>query len=396
MEEQEDEGAYPHEKQHISIRRRLSHFTWSWFECTMSTGAIAVLLSLQPFHFHGLRTIGKIFFIVDLVLFVLFTSLISFRFFRDPSALKLSLHHPHESFFFGTFWVSIAMILDCVQHYGVPVCGPWLLKALEICFWVYAACALQVAIFQYHVIFDEESLPVIDAMPAWILPLYPFLVLGPLASVLVSSQPQTSALPIFIGGIVFQGLGWMFAFLIYSLYLTRLINSELPEEPKRPAMYIAVGPAAYTCSTLIKLGMQAPKVIPAHYLGITTLPVGDVWKAISVPCGLFLWLLGFWFFALSTVSVLAGVRRIHFTLDCWAFIFPNAGLTIAAIQIGDVLDSDGIKAVGSAMTIILVAMWLFVVVMNVRAVWLRQVLWPGMDEDMEDVSGHGQAEVKDD
>lgn len=60
---------------------------------------------------------------------------------------------------------------------------------------------------------------------------------------MVSSQPQTSALPIFIGGIAFQGLGWMFALLIFSIYLTRLINSEIPEEPKRPGMYIAVGPA---------------------------------------------------------------------------------------------------------------------------------------------------------
>lgn len=72
---------------------------------------------------------------------------------------------------------------------------------------------------------------------------YPFLVLGPLASVLEYSQPETSALPIFIGGIMFQGLGWMFAFLIYTIYLTRLINSDIPDESKRPGMYVAVGPA---------------------------------------------------------------------------------------------------------------------------------------------------------
>ena len=403
MEEQLDGNSQSY-NQKISIRDRLSHFTWSWFECTMSTGAMATLLSQQPFSFHGLRTIGKIFFILDLVLFTIFSFLILFRFTMTSSSLRRSLYHPHESFFFGTFWVSIALILYCIQQYGTPSVGPWLVKALEICFWVYAACALLVAIFQYHVIFDEEDLPVVDAMPAWILPgksknniarivadiklVYPFLVLGPLASVLEYSQPRSSALPILIGGITFQGLGWMFAFFIYTIYLTRLINSDLPLEPMRPGMYVAVGPAAYTSNTLVVLGMQAPKVLPANFLGITSVPIGDLWKAIGVPCGIFLWLLGFWFSALSTVSVLAGIRKMHFTMNWWAFIFPNAGLTIAAIQIGNVLGSNGIKGVTSAMTILLVIMWIYVAVMNIRAVWKKQVLWPGMDEDMEDIEGH--------
>lgn len=65
--------------------------------------------------------------------------------------------------------------------------------------------------------------------------------------------------------------------------------------------------------------------------------------------------------------------------------FPNAGLTIAAIYIGKALDSTGIKAVTSAMSIILVALWLFTAVANIRAIYLKQVLWPGEDEDMEDI-----------
>ncbi len=135
------------------------------------------------------------------------------------------------------------MILYCTQQYGVPSCGPWLVKTLEVCYWTYASCALLVAIFQYHVIFDEEKLPVFEAMPAWILPAYPFIVLGPLAGVLLYSQPQTSAIPILIGGLMFQGLGWTIALIMYTIFFTRLINSDIPEEPKRAGMYIAVGPA---------------------------------------------------------------------------------------------------------------------------------------------------------
>jgi tellurite resistance protein TehA-like permease len=83
---------------------------------------------------------------------------------------------------------------------------------------------------------------------------------------------------------------------------------------------------------------------------------------------------------------------MKFSLNWWAFIFPNAGLTIALVQIADVLRSNTIKGICSAMTILLVVIWVTLAFMTVRAVWMGNVLWPGMDEDMEDVEGHEQAE----
>jgi tellurite resistance protein TehA-like permease len=115
---------------------------------------------------------------------------------------------------------------------------------LEVLFWLYAGGVLLVAIFQYHVIFDIEQLPVHEMMPAWSLPVYPFLALGPLAGTLLYSQPRpSSALPILVGGIAFQGLGWCFAFMQYTLYITRLTSGLRPDEPNRPGMFVAVGPA---------------------------------------------------------------------------------------------------------------------------------------------------------
>jgi tellurite resistance protein TehA-like permease len=185
----------------------------------------------------------------------------------------------------------------------------------------------------------------------------------------------------------------MFAFMIYTIYLTRLINSEIPNEPKRPGMYIAVGPASYTSNTLVALGMQAPKYIPPGFLNTPSdIPVGYIWQSVGVATGIFIWLLGFWFSALSTVSVLWGIKKMHFTLNQWGVIFPNVGLTIAAIYIGRALDSAGIKAVTSAMSMVLVALWFLTAVMNIWALYKKQVLWPGMDEDMEDVGGQPEQE----
>ncbi|KAK7973888.1 hypothetical protein PG989_015736 [Apiospora arundinis] len=402
----------------VSIRERITHFTWCWFECTMSTGAVAELLGVQIQHPPlnradevrnlVLKLFGSWFYVLEVLLFGLFCVLITARFLIRPATLKASLHHPQESFFFGTFWVSAALILYGTQQYGVhwliKLSGGdekspswWLTIAVEAAFWIYAGGALQLVIFQYHIIFDEVRLPVAQqAMPTWILPAYPFIVLGPVAAVILEDDGQLlnrdeGAAPMLIGGIVFAGLGWCLAFLMYTIYFTRLINGALPEPSKRPNMFVAVGPAGYTASTLASLGMQAPKIIPATYLGITSgVPTGDLWKAMSVPAAMFVWLVGFWFFAQAAVSTLRGARKMRFTLSWWAFIFPNAGLTMGMAQIGNSIGSRRIRNwVVPAATVVLVAVWLLVAVMNVRAVWRGDVLWPGKDEDMEDLLEEG-------
>jgi tellurite resistance protein TehA-like permease len=97
--------------------------------------------------------------------------------------------------------------------------------------------------------------------------------------------------------------------------------------------------------------------------------------------GLFIILFAYWFFFITVISVLAGVREMSFSLNWWAFIFPNAGLTLATIQAAKVLHSEALNGIASALTILLVIMWLITAVFCVRAVYLGEVLWPGKDED---------------
>lgn len=379
-------GKPQHTKKLGSPGGRLQHFTWTWFACTMSTGALAIVLANTPFRFTGLDVIAKIVFILDLVLFVTFCCAIGYRFFTlGPKILRRSLHYPKEALFFGAFWVSIALILNLAQTYGVPVCGPWLASAMRALYWIYCACAMCVAIFQYATLFVAERLPVDGAMPAWIFPVYPFLVIGPLASVIIKAQNETNSLAIWVSAVMFQGLGWTVAVFMYTIYVLRLMSSELPDPSTRPGMYISVGPTGYTSAGLVSLGTSGPSVIPAGWLSINTVPVGDVIKAIAVLAGIFLWLVAFWFFALTTVAVVTGAvskkQKMSFTLNWWAMIFPNAGLILAAINIGDALQSDGIKAVTSAMTVLLVIAWLFVAASNIRGVAKGDILWAGRDED---------------
>jgi len=53
----------------------------------MATGSLAVVLYQTPNQFHYLFTIGKIVYILDLVLFISFSVLITLRFIFVPRAL---------------------------------------------------------------------------------------------------------------------------------------------------------------------------------------------------------------------------------------------------------------------------------------------------------------------
>lgn len=184
-----------------------------------------------------------------------------------------------------------------------------------------------------------------------------------------------------VGAVAFQGLAWVVALLMYSLYTQRLMTGELPSPPTRPGMYVSVGPAGYTAAGLISLATQAPKVVPKGQFTDLSLPDGDLVKDLGILSGLFIILFAFWFFCISTIAVATGIRRMTFTLNWWAFIFPNAGLTLATIQIGGALNSAGIRGVASALTILLVILWLAVAALCVKAVWKGELLWPGKDED---------------
>jgi tellurite resistance protein TehA-like permease len=144
--------------------------------------------------------------------------------------------------------------------------------------------------------------------------------------------------------------------------------------------------SAFTCAGIISLGTQAKSALPDDFLGSLSFPIGELWYGISVPVGLFIWLVAIWFSALSALSVLRGVRNMEFSLTWWALIFPNVGLALATINVGKNLNSRGIQAFASALTIVLVALWFVCAAAHIRAIVRRDLLAIGKDLEVEHVN----------
>jgi C4-dicarboxylate transporter/malic acid transport protein len=372
---------------HVSLRERLKHFTFAWYASTTSTGGVAFVLSVVPNRISALTTIGTIIFILNLCLFTVITITIIARFTLHPGTLIHSLINPHEGFFFATFWLTLAAILSNTTAYGLSATNnvPWLLTALRISFWAYTICATVFAIGYYYVLFTVRKLVITNVLPGWLLPAFPAMLVGTLASAIAESQPAEHVFPMLVAGLMYQGLGMMLAVFIYSIYFGRLLTSGLPADASRPAMFIAVGPPSFTALAFIRIAQDfsSPSVSSLGSLpGVTNQAlIPDVLQILALLAAVFLFMLAFWLFAIALLATIEAIPRNDFHLNWYAYIFPNVGFTIATINIGERLDSKAIQHIGSTMAVILFLLWVLIIGCHIRAVVKRKICWPGRDED---------------
>jgi C4-dicarboxylate transporter/malic acid transport protein len=372
----------------LPFGQRLRHFTWAWYTLTMSTGGVATLISIQPHSFKGLITIGAIFYILNLIFFVVLCTMMLLRFTKYPGTLKESLKHEREGLFFGPFWLSVATIITGTQKYvvqsyeqGEGMRG-WLTTSMAIAFYGYTICTFLVAVLQYSYLFNSLTYKLDKFMPSWLLPIFPVMLSGTIASVIAADQPLPSRYAILFVGLGCQGLGFTVAVIFYAHYIGRLMSTGLPCREHRGAMFIGVGPPSFTALALIGMSNAIPVELNlvdptmAFYSGSTI-------RVIAIIAACSLWVLAFWFFCLALVAVLLSRPKL-FHLGWWAMVFPNTGFTIATISIGNAIKSEGMLYLGNGMTIGILLMWAFVLFMNIRAVLVRDIMYPHMDEDVAD------------
>ncbi|RDH30285.1 voltage-dependent anion channel [Aspergillus welwitschiae] len=367
---------------------RICRVSWGWFSVSMSTGSIGTLLYNTPHKFSGLMAIGKIFFILDIVTYLaIWTSLIT-RFSRNQHAFRNTFNDPEEAYLIPTAALGFATILFGIECYGVPACGDWLKYAQLVLFWVYTAVAISLAVgLNWHL----YRIRMASRQPFWLvrlLPSFPAMLGGTTASLLAGAQPSHFAIPILIAGTCLQGFGFLISLFILGEYFYGLHHHGLPPMRRRPQMFIAIGPPAFTAVALMGMAEIATEKFPAHYIPLAThVNTAEVLLIVAIFLSIFMWIFSFFLWMLGWLSIFAAYHEWKFDITWWATVFPNTGFALATIKIGDLVDSKPIKWVGSAATIIQVTLWLGCFCLHIWAYFTRRTLWPGMDEGFE-AEGH--------
>ncbi|KAK4163912.1 voltage-dependent anion channel-domain-containing protein [Cladorrhinum sp. PSN259] len=379
------EHNHEHPRPKLGIRPRLHHFTWAWYTLSMSTGGLSLLIFNQPHQFPGLKQIGLTAYIINIILFTLITSTLITRFLLFPGSFKRSVTHPREGFFVPTFLLSIATIITSTQKYcvgdeipdGEKIGLRW---AIQVAFWVYVALSTCLAVGQYSYIFSGHSFGLQTMMPTWILPIFPVMLSGTIASVIAATQPAHMAVPIIVSGLSCQGLGISVAAMMYAHMVGRLMQSGLPDREHRAGLFMCVGPPSFTALAFIGLAKGLPKNFDHDMDGVMD---SSVILNMAIAGAGFLWALSFWWFAIAVLAVVQSPPR-YFHLGWWASVFPNVGFILATISLGKAFRNEFVLWFATVMSILLLITFGFVLFHHVRAVVVQDIMYPGRDEDVED------------
>ncbi|KAK7987422.1 hypothetical protein PG989_007737 [Apiospora arundinis] len=364
----------------LGLKQRMHHFTWAWFTTSMSTGGLSLLIFAQPHQFPGLRQIGLFVYILNVIIFTLLCTGMMTRFLLHRGDFAKSLTHEREGFFVPTFFLSIATLITSTQRYAIPANDTALIWAIQTAFWLYVIATLMVAVGQYSFVFARHNLGVQTMMPTWILPIFPIMLSGTIASVIAQTQPEIAAVPIIVAGLTCQGLGISVAFMMYAHMVGRLMSAGLPNREHRTGLFMCVGPPAFTALALIGMANGLPDKFDPSFDGIVDAPIIRTFALIAA---VFLWALAAWWFLIGVVAVISSPPK-YFHLGWWAMVFPNTGFVLATITISNEFHSEAVKWFATGMSIMMLCMFLFVFYNLVVAVIKQEIMYPGRDEDVND------------
>jgi tellurite resistance protein TehA-like permease len=326
-----DEAAEEHTQAHpeetngkMSWRRWLAErFNWSWFTCTQSTGGVAIALSECPKSFDGIQTAGSVLFVFNLALFLAFTALLVTRWITTPSTFRRCFTKAPECFFYGSFWLSIATIIICMDRFGTPHAGPWLVTAIRVCFWVYAAISLLSTTIHFIVISKYTEIRAIEMNPAWFLTFYITMLTGTVAAAIAENQPPEQRVPILVAGTAYQGVGWLACMLILSWFFGRLMEKGWPPAHQTPGLFMTVGSVGFTIVAFIGSARAIPpgvQYFAAHPSAQEILLVLATWVSIFMwAFAVFLFGVAFFVTLASSISRKNGrlVLPIHYNNAFW-------------------------------------------------------------------------------
>lgn len=398
----EDEPAVP---QHLSIKQRLKHVTWAWFTLVMATGGVASTLhagmwfplsmkkprltNAVPFRFTGLWTIGVIFFVANIVFYVIIWAMTISRFCLYPYTFKASFTHPTESLFAPAVAVSFGTILINIVEYGFGEVGIWLNRAVLVLFWFDTALSIVLSISIYLILWSSLAFTVARMTPIWIFPAYPLLIIGPHAANLSARLGNPGeAIQVIVGGFTVQGIGFLVSLTVYAAFVYRLMTQKLPPESLRPGMFVSVGPSAFTASGIIGMAGNLDntfKRLPSgEYMGMDAHLAASILKVIGNWVALWLWGLAVWFFFVSLLANVVCFRKkghMPFAMTWFSFIFPQTALTTATFRVAEAFDITALRVIGCVMTVLLIMVWFLVVFRMMHAIVTKQILWPEKGED---------------
>ncbi|KAH9931135.1 voltage-dependent anion channel [Epithele typhae] len=361
-----------------SWRERIRHFTWAWHAVIMGTGAVSALIHNFPYHNDSLalKVASLIVFLLNLILFVFVCTCTVLRYIMFPEVWGMMIKHPHQSLFIGCFPMGAATLINSAlnlnQDWGFG--GRYLLWTLWGFWWLDSLVSAMCAFGMLYVMItrQEQSIPKMAA--TWLLPVVPLIVAsssGGLLSHAFMAVNTTTALVTSAISFSMVVAGLMFALMMITIYLARLITAGLPDPGLILSAFIVLGPLGQGGFSLLVNGQDLSELLPLH-MGEEFPTIALAGQMIFAGCFLgayALFSMGVAWIILAFISI-AHVRsssKLPFSMAYWGIIFPNGVFALLCVQLAKTLNSPVFRAIGAGWTAIVFLFWICVFLRSIPA-----------------------------
>lgn len=379
-----------HESNQHGWRKICLNFTPSWFSVTMGTGIVSILLERLPYNAQWLHYLAIIVFVLNVVLFVMFTFISLVRYTVYRGIFMAMLKHPVQSLFLGTIPMGLATIVNMCAFVIVPKWGSWALTLTWTLWWTDSVISIIICMFLPFAIMYIHDTPTnkLQSMTAvWLLPIVSTIVAsasgGIVAEALYNAGHDTHAFWTMVTSYVLWGSGVPLATVILVMYFHRLTVHKLPPREVIVSVFLPLGPLGQGGFGIMQLGKVARLVLPRipGSLGGLEGIAGNNLYVFGFACAIIMWGYGLvWlFFALASITR----SKFPFNMGWWAFTFPLGVYCVSTTTLATELPSTFFKVLGTIFSVLVVLLWLLVSARTAVRAWTGNMFFAPCAADFE-------------
>ncbi|WP_066685772.1 TDT family transporter [Caulobacter sp. CCH9-E1] len=347
----------------LSLRQDIvRQFTPNWFAVTMGTGVLALALAQTP-----LRPLGQALWLVNILLFCVFSGLYAARWALFPREARRIFEHPVMSMFFGCAPMGLATIVNGFLIFGPDLVGPPAIAIAEALWRIDVLLAIGCGLAIPLLMFTRQDHGIERMTAVWLLPIVPSEVAAASGGLLIPHLVDPAVrLDVLITSYVLWALSVPLALSILTVLVLRMALHKLPEAGMAATSWLALGPIGTGALALLVLGEAAPAVLGQSGLAA----YADVFRGASLLAGLLLWGYGLWWLMMAALITVRQLRvGLPFNLGWWGYTFPLGVFTLATLKLARLLPIPALTAAGQSLIAMLAVVWTIVAIRTIRGAW---------------------------
>ncbi|ALZ86331.1 C4-dicarboxylate ABC transporter [Pseudomonas oryzihabitans] len=335
----------------------IRQFTPNWFAVTMGTGILALALAAFPLPLPGLHAIAEGLWLLDVLLFSLFTGLYAARWLLFYQEAREIFAHATVSMFLGTIPMGLATLINGLLLFGLPRWGEAVLPLALGLWWLDAAMALACGVLIPYLMFTRQAHRIDQMTAVWLLPVVAAEVAAASGGLLVPHLAVSEQFSVLVASYVLWAYSVPVALSLLVILLLRLALHKLPPASMAASSWLALGPIATGALGLLVLGADAPTVFAAHGLA----GIGEIAQGLGLLGAVLLWGLGLWWLALAVLVTQRHAREgMPFNLSWWSFTFPLGVYALTTLRLGEALAAPFFTGLSAVLVVLLALLWALV------------------------------------